>query len=363
MGQTHGAADVAAARLLQKKSSAPRGRSAGGRWSPRLAWCVAALGAASAARPRYFGTRFDCHMRANNTDAAGNPVVMPKCAARHRPPLVLSTDYRIRWLHVPKTGTSFANAIFHAACAGLPKWAAMPVGRAESVEQYYAQCHPTVANSEQCHLRKPGTFGRAHVPLAEPWAPRTAAYVTMVRNPTARLLSGYHFNRHLCANCSVSTTFVDYFRWSARQNRGIMTNMILGRWGAREAAPYPGSKQIDEASQRLADFAFVGVVEHWPESICLFHDAFGGDALPAEFQNVRPSTRAEGRLRLPEAKQMLEQAGLSDRSDRKVYAFAKDLFHRRYARSKRPLPEQPPAHPEEAPTLSKAPKTPHRRRQ
>ncbi|KAJ1461441.1 hypothetical protein M885DRAFT_507437 [Pelagophyceae sp. CCMP2097] len=360
MGHTGAAADGAAARLSLHRGRLRR--SAGG-LVPRLACFFAFLGLASAGKPRKWGTKFDC-ARANGT-AAGTAAgaAVPKCAVRRRPSLQLSSDYRIRWLHVPKTGTSFANAIFHAACAGLPKWAAMPVGRAESVEQYYAQCHPTVANSEQCHLRKPGTFGRAHVPLAEPWAPRTAAYVTMVRNPTARLLSGYHFNRHLCANCSVSTTFVDYFRWSARQNRGIMTNMILGRWGAREAAPYPGSKQIDEASQRLADFAFVGVVEHWPESICLFHDAFGGDALPAEFQNVRPSTRAEGRLRLPEAKQMLEQAGLSDRSDRKVYAFAKDLFHRRYARSKRPLPEQPPAHPEEAPTLSKAPKTPHRRRQ
>ncbi|KAJ1456848.1 hypothetical protein M885DRAFT_563459 [Pelagophyceae sp. CCMP2097] len=299
-------------------------------------------------------------MRANNTDAAGNPVVMAKCAARHRPPLVLSTDYRIRWLHVPKTGTSFANAIFHIGCPGLPTWASMLVGKGDSAEQYYEQCHSAVANSEHCHLRMPGTFGKSHVAISEPWAPQTSAYVMLLRDPTARLMSAYHSRRHLCVNCSAATTFVDYARWSARQNRGIMTNMILGRWGAREAAPYPANKQIEEANKRLADFAFVGIVEYWPQSMCLFHDTFGGDPKPFEFANVRPSTHGKSGLHLAEARQLLEAAGLFDRSDKKIYAFGKDLFHKRYARSKHPplaQPKAPPAQPKEPPAKSKAPKT------
>ena len=37
----------------------------------------------------------------------------------------------------------------------------------------------------------------------------------------------------------------------------------------------------------VRDLAFVGIVERWTESICLFHMQFGGKCLDVEFEHLR----------------------------------------------------------------------------
>ena len=45
---------------------------------------------------------------------------------------------------------------------------------------------------------------------------------------------------------------------------------------------------LDAALARLReDLAFVGIVERWAESICLFHMEFGGKCLDVEFEHLR----------------------------------------------------------------------------
>ena len=46
-------------------------------------------------------------------------------------------------------------------------------------------------------------------------------------------------------------------------------------------------KARDAAIARLRELAFVGVVERWAESICLFHLQFGAPCLAVEFEHLR----------------------------------------------------------------------------
>ena len=108
-----------------------------------------------------------------------------------------------------------------------------------------------------------------------------------------------------------------------------------GRIGGRRgiAAPYPeGSRHADVAKKRIeTDFAFVGLVEHWGASVCLYHATFGGRAASkVELRNLRP-----GGYEAPENLASLRQGpgqGLGGhaaenlRRDFVVYAAGKSKF-------------------------------------
>ena len=57
--------------------------------------------------------RFDCAERRTK------PVACPPRAK------TLEVDRPIRWLHVPKCGTSFVDTVLPLACEGLPPWASV----------------------------------------------------------------------------------------------------------------------------------------------------------------------------------------------------------------------------------------------
>lgn len=266
---------------------------------------------------RRAGTKYRCDSE------EGSGEVAEVCApSKRRPSIALNATYRIRWLHVPKTGTSLANAIFRVGCPGLPAHAAMPRTQKNAVELYFEQCFKSVVSHERCYLRKPGTFGRAHVPIKEAWLPSTAAYVTVLREPRARLASAYAFGRHLCDFCNASTSLSEFA--ASPLNRAVYANMILGRWGF-DAPPYPTRAELAQALDRLRGFAFVGILEAWTRTICLFKAKFagGGRVLRSELANVRPGVyerdpRSGG------------QASEADRVDEAIYAEALRLFRDDY---------------------------------
>ena len=50
-------------------------------------------------------------------------------------------------------------------------------------------------------------------------------------------------------------------------------------------------EDVEEAKRRVReDLAFIGIVEHWDLSICLFHRMFGGAIDESELKNLRPGT-------------------------------------------------------------------------
>jgi len=82
---------------------------------------------------------------------------------------------------------------------------------------------------------------------------------------------------------------------------------------------------------RVVDFieremAFVGLLEEWEKTICLFHASFGGPLFAAELMNVRPTAVGNG----GRASQYNESelGDVLDAADQAVYAAAKRRFER-----------------------------------
>ena len=68
--------------------------------------------------------------------------------------------------------------------------------------------------------------------------------------------------------------------------KSCQTKMMLGEFCGRKKVI--DEKEFAEAKRRLqSGLAFVGLVEHWELSICLFHAMFGGTAREAQFANTR----------------------------------------------------------------------------
>jgi hypothetical protein len=72
--------------------------------------------------------------------------------------------------------------------------------------------------------------------------------------------------------------------------------------------------------------AFVGLLEEWEKTICLFHASFGGPLFAAELMNVRPTAVGNG----GRASQYNESelGDVLDAADQAVYAAAKRRFER-----------------------------------
>jgi hypothetical protein len=78
------------------------------------------------------------------------------------------------------------------------------------------------------------------------------------------------------------------------------------------------------AIQRLNHFAYVGIIEQFDLSVCLFHKMFGTKCLDVEFLNMRPGTYPGGEKKKQEDLAMLEKQG--DPWDGPVYDAAKRRF-------------------------------------
>ena len=81
---------------------------------------------------------------------------------------------------------------------------------------------------------------------------------------------------------------------------------------------------------RVIDFieremAFVGLLEEWEKTICLFHASFGGPLFAAELMNVRPTAGNGGRASQYNESEL---GDVLDAADQAVYAAAKRRFER-----------------------------------
>ena len=232
----------------------------------------------------------------------------------------LGPTWKLRWLHVPKTGTTLASAIYRSACERLPPHASIPAptdAYPGHVQDYFAQCFPEEANAERCALDASDTFAPkpTHVPLAL-FAPDRFAYATILRDPWARLLSAYGWKRQFF-DCGELTAAC------AARNRGIYVNFILGNWTSGPNAPparYPSAADAKTAADRLESFAFVGLFERYTDSLCLFAATFGTYVARGDLVNTRPGAAAAAPPRPPD---------LADWADGRLYAYGAALFEKR----------------------------------
>ena len=196
---------------------------------------------------------FDCRRLNDHASLPDTRCCLATPAADRRPVL---------WTHVPKTGSTFANSVFRCACDALPSEAiirltdTLPPNSDLGLVYYFEHCFRE--NISKCRLNDVWQTVGHH--KLEKFEPNRVAYVTMLREPLERYISGYHHHHHDCRACTRDTTLLQYVRMVA--NEGY--------------SHYFGNGDASVALDRIQNFAFVGLVEYWDMSICLYHSKFGG---------------------------------------------------------------------------------------
>ena len=190
---------------------------------------------------------------------------------------------RLRWLHIPKTGSTFINVAVRFGCPELRRYNAT-FHMAQDFNAWHAQ------HQESCPGLAPPWLG--HVPLA----PRDLEsdgplLVAMFRRPSQRLLSGFYHvdgtSEVLRANTMIAPGMAPVQREAMRRVVGdnasryarwpgiasCATKMLVGRACASDGVP--SADDVVRAKWLVRErLAFVGLREEWETSICTFHALF-----------------------------------------------------------------------------------------
>lgn len=213
-----------------------------------------------------------------------------------------SCKVRIAWMHVMKCGSSLGTTLAHFANDSLPSEAHIPSGQNQSDPEdttkeglegepnFFTLKYP-VNKWFKDMFRNPENPG-THQPLTnEEYKDWKGNWVAMFREPFSRAFSAYnHF-----ANRNVD--LLSYARNIRGQQASFLSAGERGmdkircefhRFDADHACYHMAEPNVTLAIQRLDGFAFVGITEHFDESICLFHKMFGSKCHSIEFMNQRP---------------------------------------------------------------------------
>eukprot|EP00045_Choanoeca_perplexa_P022311 m.9085 g.9085 ORF g.9085 m.9085 type:complete len:292 (-) comp9355_c0_seq4:73-948(-) len=233
------------------------------------------------------------------------------------------------YLHIPKAGTSFATCLYHYVCN---------ISADAKPSTHHESAHPVSLPmfeksfgkfKNQCNLTQ--WLGRrwGHIPVS----PRADAsrMLVMIRDPRRRILSAYHYGLHVfgmsdearatMTNSVKSVT--DFIRFPGVA--GCMTNLLTGHTCASVVTP----GRAEQAIQVLRQAAFIGITDDWDASICLFHAMFGGQPVPVEFHNVRPTATLTARGQPYQHSAHKAISIEEDPADWQVYQAALDIFRTR----------------------------------
>lgn len=208
---------------------------------------------------------------------------------------------RVRWFHVPKSGSPFINVLARFACPSL-------IGSNVTFV--------TALNfSMWRNAMRPNCSG-----LLAPWQGHTPALtheraqgarpalVGLFRTPAQRLLSGFYHTeggvqgRMIAPGMSAGERARmqhaargdagAYARWPGVA--GCATKMLLGSPCAshRALAPQHASMAVHVLQE---SFAFVGLLEHWAVSVCVFHAIMMRGSPPDDAELVRTHVGSQRR--------------------------------------------------------------------
>mmetsp|Transcript_63238 Transcript_63238/g.148519 ORF Transcript_63238/g.148519 Transcript_63238/m.148519 type:complete len:334 (+) Transcript_63238:62-1063(+) len=258
----------------------------------------------------------------------------------------------IEWIHFPKSGSSFVNAITHmpGTCPFVTNHALNEdtVGGGTCwLNRWLEGC------SRVCNVDKYSCPKKPHLPVSNYSAAR-GHLVGMFRDPDQRILSGYHDEANNFAAEDYQSYLIEQSTHQIQQSGGNCTGSLVrnlpkrqlldfaGMWKGSMAyqltAEHDNTSALDprrprvtardavEAARRVREgFAFVGLTEEWDLSICLFHKMFGGICRAFEFEDTRPSYAGKTADQDYNTSQLL---GWHDDIDEVVYTAASEVFRR-----------------------------------
>ena len=244
------------------------------------------------------------------------------------PELVNQTgvDLRPLYMHVPKCGSTFAQALAEVHCPWIDFHPTEPVLEVHNYNKNGRKCHHGMTRFKSGHAGGPRKEHK--VPLV----------VTMLRHPVSRLISGFFHNFHDCTNMknryklrhkhvtdtqfwenmiANETIVLEY----AKCTQGMATLMLNGYYRKHVPFQEPTVEETATAIRRIMHIAFVGIQEEWNKSVCLYRAMYGRkdmSTLPFAAGRVSPH-KDELRMKLRAA---LERLGWHDEAEHMVYESA-----------------------------------------
>jgi len=187
----------------------------------------------------------------------------------HKPSYI---DCPLRWLHPPRTGSTFCLSVQHACNETL------------FLEQANQHTNVILSNSRCSTLVPNGTgFGDLMgLPLFPEMFPDVSNVITILRKPQSRIISAFIDNIHtegmskksiqdmnITTNYSTSSCLYNYKIYSSYPaNYGCYTKMING-FGCHKYINIT-TTMIENAINKLHEFLFVGIMEEYELSVRLF---------------------------------------------------------------------------------------------
>lgn len=205
---------------------------------------------------------------------------------RKDPHLVLPFE----WLHIPKCGTGFGNILLHWAC--YPNSTANVITMEEGPISFSPECGKNFVNQYSRGARAIWPIGD-HVALLPPNMTNYTNVVTFVREPRARTFSHWAMTRASfrdMLNMQAPIDVVDNTVNNFPNVNSWMSDMVMGNLPShsiQNSLNYTDELKA-ELCRRVKNFAFVGIVDLWRSSICLFHDKYGGQMKVSDTGVLRP---------------------------------------------------------------------------
>jgi len=255
-------------------------------------------------------------------------------------PYASPLPYGFEWLHIPKTGSSFAATLWSFACTRrghIDLSISNDVGGSQSLpwsknrifHDMYEQALTARYPSEiYCHRDVIGSESIGHRPVTRDNV-LDFNVAGFFRQPEERLSSAFDHGLH-STGFRNKTDLYQRCRYPEPGNftcyatypgiAGCQTRMLTGAECASHQFETPGTQRIHSGIENMRDMAFVGLTEEWGESICQFHKRFGGIPQQEQFGNIHPGHRHTRRAEL---------RGWHDTADTAVYQAAVKEFERR----------------------------------
>jgi len=251
--------------------------------------------------------------------SAGDPIVAHLQAAR---PIAL--------VHIPKCGSSFANALMHlpGLCPNLPpgfvfynkaKKCALDAKNCVPVEQ---KCPGSFSSEGRYSFIDHSGIGGMYQSVVKGHG------IIMLRQPEHRLLSAYYDLQHSWPWWYYKRPARDALEF-AQVVSGCSVRMLTREgkasgWEHKEPNPCGGPQpataaEVTLAKKRLREgFVFVGLSDEWALTICLLHAVFGGNCQESDIINTRSGSVSSYNIS--------ELMGFQDVADGALYEEASSLF-------------------------------------
>ena len=258
------------------------------------------------------------------------------------PSSLANESQRLRFFHVPKAGSSFAEYIWAWSCPLLPR-ELRTVTLRQDTQNTKLQTLRIGRREGKCP-RNQGLIDRAyhHEPLVHDWDVRAAA--GLFRAPAARIVSAFNYNLHaasmdagnwsamkaaVSASTSRSAQLRSFAAWPGIAH--ITTKMLLGR-APSEMIP-SSVLDMEAALDRLHHMAFVGLTECFNESAVLFARRFPSELYPRHPPHVRQAKNSTA----ASDEKLLCSTGFEETPDALIYQAAALRFMEELRRERVPV--------------------------